>query len=556
MAKVKISFISWRYHLLVTLICLAVAGLAFRIFNLTVLNQSFLRKEGDERTLRLVNSTAFRGMILDRNGSPLAVSTIAYSAWINPQEFAPDNTSLQSLANLLGMQANEILHIRQQKKQREFAYLKRALAPEVAKQIKELGLNGLYLQQEYRRYYPEGEVTAHVVGFTNIDDNGQEGLELGYNQWLRGEPGKKWVLKDRLGREIADVQTVQEQKPGHDLVLSIDKRIQYLAYRALLAGVQQNQAHSGSAVVLDAKTGEILAMVNQPSYNPNNRAGKTLDTFRNRAITDTFEPGSTIKAFTVASALENNKVQPDTVIDTSPGWMRVGRNMVRDERNNGPLSIAQILQYSSNMGAAKMVLQMPPDSLWDLLHRVGFGENTGVGYPGEQSGSLIKHDPWGAFTLATLSFGYGLSVTPLQLTRAYSVLADEGMKLPISLVRLDAPPQGERVLDAQVAHKMLRLLESVVAKKGGTAEAARVPGYRIAGKTGTAKKVGVEGYQKHRYNSSFVGIAPVSNPRLIVAVVVNDPQGKNYYGGTVSAPIFAKIMEGSLRILDIPPDAN
>lgn len=553
--KIKASFIAWRFYLVLSVVFLIVAGLGWRIFDLAILDQHFLRHQGDERFLRLVNAPGFRGMIVDRNGFPLAVSTSVYSVWADPQEFDVNSEHLASLATLLDMKPKDILLLvkRHQKMKREFVYLKRALSPEITNQIKLLDMPGVYLQQEYRRYYPEGETTAHVIGFTNIDDRGQEGLELNYDNWLAGEPGKKWVIKDRIGRVIADVKEVQEQKPGHDLVLSIDRRIQYLAYRELLAGIRENEAVSGSVVVLDARTGEVLAMVNQPSFNPNNHQTSSSDVFRNRAVTDTFEPGSTIKAFTVASGLELGKIKIDSIIDTSPGWMRVGHNIVKDEKDNGLLSIAQLLQISSNMGSAKIVLSLPQNQLWSVLHRVGFGEVTGSGFPGEQDGQLIKHDPWGSFTLATLSFGYGMSTTTLQLARAYSVLANDGRRLPISFLRLDKAPQGEQVLNPRIAKEMLLLLESVL-QKGGTAEAARVPGYRVAGKTGTAKKVGVGGYEKHHYMSSFVGIAPLTNPRLVIVVVIHDPRGKQYYGGYVSGPVFAKIMEGALRLLDVAPD--
>lgn len=553
--RTEASFISWRFYLILATIFIAVMGLVARVFYLSVLDQHFLQHQGDERVVRVINTPAFRGMIVDRNGFPLAVSTAVYSVWINPQQFKPDTDDLIEVGQLLEMKTRDLMAIiqRHKKSHKEFVYLKRSLSPEVGRKIKALNMPGLFTQEEYRRYYPEGEVTAHVVGFTNVDDHGQEGLELSYNQWLQGEPGKKRVIKDRLGRVISDVQNVKEQRPGHDLVLSIDRRIQYLAYRELLAGVTEYHAKSGTAIVLDTQTGEVLAMVNVPSFNPNHRPSQMTDVLRNRAVTDSFEPGSTIKAFTVASALESGKFKVDSVIDTSPGWMRVDHNIVRDERNNGPLSVTEILQKSSNMGVAKMVLTIPANNLWNLLHRIGFGEITGINFPGEQNGVLTLHRPWGNFMLATLSFGYGLSVTPLQLARAYSVLANHGVKLPVSLLRVEKAPKGELVVDSKIAAQMLTLLESVVAK-GGTAVAAKVPGYRVAGKTGTAKMATAGGYEKGRYISSFIGIAPVSQPRLVVAVVLNDPQGKVYYGGLVSGPIFEKIMEGSLRILDVAPD--
>lgn len=553
--KSQPTFIAWRFYLLLSVILLAVAGLIWRVFDLAILDQHFLQREGDERVLRLESAPPFRGMIVDRNGSPLAVSTRVYSVWINPKDFSPPVKEAKAIAKLLGMKASKLhtLAGKNKKTKREFVYLKRGQPPETAAAIKALHVRGLYTQEEYRRYYPEGEVTAHVVGFTNIDDQGQEGLELEYNQWLAGEPGKKWVIKDRLGQVISDVKAVQEQKPGRDVVLSIDRRIQYLAYRELLSGVIRNRASAGSVVVLDTKTGEVLAMVNQPSFNPNSRPIKLNDNIRNRAVTDIFEPGSTIKAFSVATALTNGVVKPNTVIDTYPGWLRIGHNILKDEKNNGPLTVTQILRISSSVGVAKMMLNVPPDQLWDVLHRVGLGEITNVGFPGEQSGSLIKHHPWGSFTFATLAIGYGVSVTALQLANAYNVLANEGMKMPVSLLRVDKPPATERVIDARVAKEVLMSLESVLSK-GGTGELATVSGYRVAGKTGTARMVGEHGYQKQHHTSSFVGIAPLTHPRLVVAVIIHDPQGGNYLGGLVSAPVFANIMTGALRILDVPPD--
>ena len=556
MAAPDSSYLPSRFYLILALIITAVSSLVFRVYDLAILDQHFLRAQGDERVLRLISTPSFRGMILDRNGFPLAVSASVFSIWMNPEEFYPLNEDLSQLSRLLGTKSKNITTTAEQnkKKKREFVYLARGISPQLANEIKALNIPGINLQQDYRRYYPEGEIMAHVLGFTNIDDQGQEGLELGYNQWLSGEQGKKWVIKDRLGRVISDVQTVQDEKPGHDLVLSIDRRIQYLAYRELLSGVVQNKAASGTAIVTDAKTGEILAMVNVPSFNPNNRKGVPLENLRNRAVTDLFEPGSTIKAFTVASALESGKFKTDSVIDTSPGWMRVGRNVVKDEKDNGMLSVSQILQHSSNMGATKMVLALPPDSLWNMLQRVGFGEETGIGFPGEQNGILIKHNPWGQFILATLSFGYGMSATPIQITRAYSVLANKGMRLPLSILKLNKPSNGEHVLTPEIAKQILVLLESVF-EKGGTAATISIPGYRVAGKTGTSRIVGEGGYQKHRYTTSFVGIAPVSDPRLIVTVIIHDPQGKQYLAGLVSGPVFQKIMEGTLRIRDVPPDA-
>lgn len=551
----KVFPVSWRFYVVIFLILFIVAGLITRLVHLSILHQSFLKNQGDIRTVRLVTQPSFRGMITDRDGYPFAVSTATYSIWVNPQEFMIKDSYVKTLSDLLNIPKKQLvkdIHKHKNKK-REFFYLKRGVTSELVQEIKKANLLGVYSQQTYKRFYPEGEITSHIIGFTDIDDRGQEGLELAYNNWLTGSPGKKMVVKDRLGRVISEVQQLQKQDPGHDLTLSINRRIQYVAYRALLEGVKNNLATSGSVVVLDVKTGEILAMVNQPTFNPNDRSHALADTFRNRAVTDVFEPGSTIKAFSVASALDSGVYQSNSIIDTSPGWIRIGNNIVKDEHRKGPMTLEQILQISSNVGVTKMILSIPPNQLWSLLHRVGFGDETGINFPGERTGFLIKQDRWRPFTLATLAFGYGLSVTPLQLAEAYSVIANQGIKVPLSLLKVTEPPQGQRVMDPKVAKEMLTLLESVVAK-GGTGELAHISGYRVAGKTGTAIKVGDHGYQKHHYTSSFVGIAPASNPRLVVAVVIHDPSGKEYYGGIVSGPIFKKIMEESLRILTIPPD--
>lgn len=546
------TFIKWRFYTVLLVIFLAVVGLVWRVCDLAIFNQPFLKQQGDERVLRLVSTPAFRGMIIDRNGFPLAVSTMVYSVWINPQEFHPTHDDLILLSKQLKLPIKEIKQIAlaAQKKKREFAYLKRGLPPQVASDIKALAIPNVFLQEAYRRYYPEGETAGHVIGFTNIDDQGQEGLELAYNKWLQGEPGKKWVMKDRLGRIISDVQTVQDQKSGHDLQLSLDRRIQYLAYRELYKGVIENEAVSGSAIVLDVKTGEVLAMVNQPAFNPNNRTNNR-DAFRNRAITDTFEPGSAMKAFAIASALASGLYQPDSIINTSPGWLVVDRNMVRDHKNLGEMSLGQIVQHSSNVGITKVVLSLPSDQFTQMLSRFGFGETTGIGFPGEQAGMITR--PAKGIVLATLSFGYGLSVTPLQLAAAYAVIANEGKKVPVSLLRVDKVAKQEQVLDKKQSEQMLRLLESVVAK-GGTAVAASVPGYQVAGKTGTAWLASNGGYEKNRYNSTFVGVAPANHPRFVVAVMIHDPRGKKYYAGDVSAPVFERIMEGTLRIFDVSPD--
>lgn len=549
------TYISWRFYLTLLFILLIVAGLIARSVNLAIFDQPFLQNQGNVRALRVIQQPAFRGMITDRDGAPLAVSTAVYAVWMNPNEFLPEARNYKTLSEKLDLPIPQLklIYSNAKNKKREFVYIKREVPPEIASVIKAAKIPGIYQQQTYHRFYPEGEVAAHLVGFTNIDDKGQEGLELAYNNWLTGTPGKKIVMKDRLGRVISEVQQLQKQKSGNDLVLSINRRIQYIAYRELMEGVKKNIAISGSAVVLDAKTGEILAMVNQPSFNPNKRLTNNSNVVRNRAVTDVFEPGSTIKAFSIASALDSGLYKADTIIDTYPGWLRVGHNIVKDEHSKGPMTVTQILQISSNVGVTKMILTLPPNQLWSLLHRVGFGEESNINFPGERSGILKKQNHWKPFALATLAFGYGLSVTPLQLAHAYSIFANNGIKVPLSLIKVDSPPEGARVMNAKVSKEMLRLLESVVAK-GGTGEMASIPGFRVAGKTGTAVMVGENGYQKHHYTSSFVGIAPASNPRLVVAVVIHDPKGKEYYGGLVSGPVFKKIMEESLRTLNIPPD--
>jgi len=551
----NISYIRWRFYLLSLLILLIVAGLVLRLIDLAVVQRHFLRVQGDARALRVVSEPAFRGMMTDRNGYPLAISTSVFSVWINPKEFSADATSIRALSKILSLQFGNTqkLILQSKTKQREFVYLKRNLSPEIAQSIKALAMPGVYLQQSYKRFYPEGEIAAQVVGFTNVDDKGQEGLELAYDQWLTGTAGKKIVTQDRKGRAISEVEVLQRQQAGHDVVLSINRRIQYLAYRELLRGVQENNAESGSVVVLDTKTGEVLAMVDQPSFNPNNISQQSKESFRNRAVTDIFEPGSTVKTFSAAVGLSSGKYTADSQIDTNPGWYRVGHNIVQDEHNKGLITLAQILQYSSNVGISKIILSLPPGNLWQLLHAVGFGQVTGVGFPGEQAGKLVNRAVWPPFALATLSFGYGISVTTLQLAHAYAIIADGGIKLPVSLVRIDQPPTGTRVIDAKLAHQVLQLLE-VVLLKGGTGVSARVPGYRVAGKTGTARIVGIHGYEKHQHVSTFVGIAPVTQPRLVVAVVIHNPRGEKYFGGDVSGPVFEKIMEGSLRILNVQPD--
>ncbi|MFZ0219893.1 MAG: penicillin-binding protein 2 [Candidatus Aquirickettsiella sp.] len=548
------STYQWRLLIVIFLLLIIALGLIGRLINLTIINRQFLRNQGNARTVRTLNIPAHRGMILDRQGVPLAISTPVDAIWIDPAYFKPNRQQLSLLSQFLQSNPQTLHEIWLHGKSKEFVYLKRGLNPSLAKQIKDLKIPGVFLQNEYHRYYPEGPVMAHVVGLTNVDDKGQEGLELAYNNWLEGQSGLKKVIKDRLGHIVADVRSIRAPRPGHELQLSIDKRIQYIAFRELKAGIERYHADSGSVVVLDVKTGEVLAMVNWPSYNPNDRLTAQDGYTRNRALTDLFEPGSTIKSFSMASVLASGRFIPTSQIDTSPGWMIVAGKRIMDEHNNGIMDLTKILQISSNMGMSKLILSLPSENLWHTLNHVGFGQITQSGFPGERTGSLPNFKVWNPFVLATLSFGYGISVTALQLAQAYAVLADGGIKVPVTFLKIQGEaPLGQRVMDKTISREVLDMLESVLTK-GGTAPLARVPGYRVTGKTGTVRIVGAQGYEKHRHNSIFIGIAPASHPRLVVAVVLHDPKGRLYYGGYTAGPIFSHVMNNALHLLNIPPD--
>lgn len=543
---------TWRYVFVGLCLGAALVGLIWRMVDLTIVDSEFLQRQGDARTIRILKTPAYRGMITDRNGEPLAISTPVDSVWINPQDFKDTNKTLHTLANQLNLSVAAIAARIKHASKREFVYIKRGVNPELGNTIKKLKLPGVYIQREFRRFYPEGEVMAHVLGFTNIDDRGQEGIELAYEDWLKGRAGKKRVLKDRLGHIIADVETVQQPMPGNNLTLSIDRRIQYAAYRELKNAVEKNKAKSGTVIVLDVKTGEVLAMVNQPSYNPNSSHRSHDGRLRNRAITDTFEPGSVIKAFSLASALESGKYTPDSLIDTKPSWLMVDGNTIKDDHDNGIITVTQVLKRSSNVGVTKMILSLPAAHLVNLLRGVGFGQRTGVGFPGESAGVLYERSRWRPFVLATLGFGYGLSVTPLQLAHAYSVFSGHGRLLPVSLLRVNDIPKGRQVISEKTADQIFAMLTAVV-EEGGTGRHARIPGFKVAGKTGTARMVGPNGYEKDHHVATFIGIAPVRDPRLLALVVINDPRGGKYYGGTIAAPVFSKVMAESLRMLNIYP---
>jgi cell division protein FtsI (penicillin-binding protein 3) len=548
---------TWRFYFIALILSLCLLGLVCRMLYLAVLDRAFLLKQGNVRVLREVSIPAHRGMITDRYGIPLAISTPMSSVWVNPQVFAASAAEQNALARLLAMPPPVLAQKLNKASNRSFNYLIRNASPVLADEIKKLAIPGIFFQHEYKRYYPKGEMAAHLLGFTNVDDRGQEGMELGFDGWLRGMPGKRKVIKDRLGHIVAALETLVEPQQGHDLVLSIDHRLQYLAYRELERGVIDAKANSGSVVVLDAKTGEALAIANYPSYNPNDRPPLQNDgRYRNRAITDLFEPGSTIKAFTIVSALVSGKYHPGTLVDTNPGRIKLNGNVINDlpHLNNGVISVSQVLQKSSSVGIAKISLSLPPEQLVNFFHKVGFGERVYTQFPGEAMGAIVNYRVWRPFDLATLAFGYGLSVSTLQLAQAYSVLASLGIKYPVTLLKRNQLPPGERVLPEKIGRQVLDMLATVV-EVGGTGYQARVPGYRIAGKTGTAYIAGRFGYNKNNYTASFVGVAPFADPRFVVAVVLRKPDVKRHFGGSVSGPIFSKIMEGVLRLYNVPPDA-
>jgi cell division protein FtsI (penicillin-binding protein 3) len=528
-------------------------GLLGRIVYLSVVQRDFLQKQGRARSLRTVAIPADRGMIRDRHGYPLAISSPVASVWVDPKQLDFDDLHWRALADILDESLDSIKQRTTQYQQRDFMYLKRHLSPELGEKIQQLKLSGVYIRQEFRRYYPMGEVTAQLLGFTNIDEQGQEGLELALNPWLQGVPGKQQVVRDRLGHVVSMLGTIQEAQPGRDIYLSIDQRIQHVAYQQLKKAVDEHQAATGSLVILDVKTGEVLAMVNAPSFNPNQRHKRRIENFRNRAVTDMFEPGSTLKALSVANALEQGNFTADSVIDTSPGWLSLNGELVDDHRNHGQITLTEILQRSSNVGMAKVTLSLPANSLWNLLYRLGFGKITESYFPGEVAGLLPFHRKWSDFALATLSFGYGMTTTALQLAEAYSVLAANGVKYPVSLLRLDHLPKGESILDAGVANTVKEMLEAVV-EKNGTGRFAKIPGYRVMGKTGTVRIVGEHGYDKKRHIALFVGAAPSSDPRLLAVVVINDPKKGSFYGGSIAAPVFSTVVGQSLHILQVPMD--
>ncbi|MAK51258.1 penicillin-binding protein 2 [Marinobacter sp. UBA2498] len=543
---------AWRFGSVVGVFLLVVGVLGWRLVDLHVVDNDFLRKQGDVRTIRVESIDAHRGVVTDRYDEPLAVSTPVQTIWANPSEANPSEARLTNLARLLDINEASLRQRLEEYSGREFIYLRRKVQPDLARMVLELEIDGIYTRQEYRRYYPAGEVTAHVVGFTDIDERGQEGIELAYNQWLSGETGRKRVLKDNRGRVIKDLTLIRDASPGQNLALSIDLRLQYLAYRELKAVVAAHNARGGTLVMLDVDTGEVLAMVNQGSYNPNDRSQLAAENLRNKAITDLFEPGSTMKPITMAAALESGSYSVNSTIDTNPGFRRFGRFTIRDHRNYGVMDMTEIIVKSSNVGISRIATDLGGDVIRDLYARLGLGQPTGIGFPGEAVGVLPSPPKWRPVEEATLSYGYGMSVNALQLAQAYMVIANGGVRYPLSLVRQNKKPEGQRVLSEQVTLQVRNMLREAVSR--GTGKRAQPGFYSAGGKTGTVHLVGAQGYEDSQYKAIFAGMAPIDNPRLVTVVAVDAPQSGEYYGGEVAAPVFSRVMSDALRLLNVKPE--
>ncbi len=543
----------WRSRMMLALVFAGFMALIARAVYLQAWNNDFLQQKGESRYSRVIEISAYRGKITDRNGEILASSTPVKSVWAIPDDVRATREQIRELARIMEMPLSD-LEKKLGDQDRDFVYLKRQLPPEQAERVTQLGIPGVYQQREFRRYYPAGEVAAHVLGFTGVDEAGQEGIELAFQQDLAGRAGSRRVIKDRRGNVIEDVASVQTPREGHDLALALDSKIQYLAYRELKAAVELHKAKAGGVVVLDALTGEVLALANLPVFNPNNRANLTGVQLRNRVLTDTFEPGSTIKPFTIAAALELGRVSPGTVIQTAPGRLTVGSSTISDAHPHGPLTVAEVIQKSSNVGTAKMAMQMDRQEMWDLFNKVGFGVVPKVQFPGAVSGRLRPAKSWRPIEQVTMSYGYGLSASLLQLARAYTVFARDGDIVAATFVKTDGPVTGTRVVQPEVARAVRAMLE-MAAGPGGTAPRAQTMGYRVAGKTGTAHKQEGHGYAEKKYRASFVGFAPASAPRIIVAVMIDEPSAGKYFGGDVAAPVFSSVVGGTLRVLGVAPDA-
>lgn len=543
----------WRYWFFLVLLSACVCALLYRAVDLHVFEQAFLAEQGDARTIRFETLEAHRGMITDRHGEPLAVSAPVETIYADPKFLNLSTSELVALAKSLDVSASWLSKKIESNQDKRFIYLKRKMAPYEVEKVLSLNLDGVYSQREYKRYYPSGEVAAHVLGFTSIDGKGQEGLELAYDQWLTGKAGKKRVLKNRKGKVIKDLGEFEEAQSGHDIKLSLDMRIQYLAYRELKAAVETHRANSGSIVVLDVRTGDVLAMANQPSYNPNNRTTIDVSHLRNRAITDVFEPGSTMKLATIAAALESKKYNLNTELDTSPGFIRLGRKSIRDHRNYGVLNLLDIVAKSSNVGTSRIALNLTGDVVWDMFYRLGFGQGTGVGFPGESIGQLPDSSSWQPIEVATMSYGYGLNVNALQLAQAFMIYGNGGVKYPLSLIYREEQSQGQQVFSDAISTDLKDAMKAVVAK-GGTGTRAQLPLYDVGGKSGTVHTVGKNGYEQSEYKAIFAGVAPADKPEIAMVVIIDAPAGAEYYGGEVAAPVFSRVVDGAMRLLNVRPD--
>ncbi|MGY2376474.1 peptidoglycan D,D-transpeptidase FtsI family protein [Pseudomonas sp. SDO524_S393] len=555
--KLEGALYPWRFRLVLGLLALMVGAIAWRIIDLQVVDRDFLIGQGDARSLRHIPIPAHRGLITDRNGEPLAVSTPVTTLWANAKELQVAKDKWPELAAALGQDPKALAERLEAQANKEFIYLVRGLTPEQGQQVLDLKVPGVYGIEEFRRFYPAGETTAHMVGFTDIDDHGREGVELAYDEWLAGVPGKRQVIKDRRGRLIKDVQVTKNAKAGKPLALSIDLRLQYLANRELRNAIIENGAKAGSLVIMDVKTGEILAMVNQPTYNPNNRRNLQPAMMRNRAMIDVFEPGSTMKAISMSAAIETGRWKPTDKVEVYPGTLQLGKYTIRDvSRTEGPvLDLTGILINSSNVGMSKVAFDIGGETIYHLAQKIGLGQPTGLDFPGERVGNLPNYRDWKKAETATLSYGYGLSVTAIQLAHAFSVLANNGRMVPLSLIHVDEAPKATQIIPENVAKTMQGMLQQVIEAPRGVFR-AQVPAYHVAGKSGTARKtsVGTKGYAENSYRSLFAGFGPMSDPRYAIVVVIDEPSKAGYFGGLVSAPVFSKVMSGTLRLMNITPD--
>ncbi|MBG8560055.1 MULTISPECIES: penicillin-binding protein 2 [Pseudomonas] len=555
--KLEGALYPWRFRVVVGLLVIMVGAIAWRIVDLQVVDRDFLKGQGDARSLRHIPIPAHRGLITDRNGEPLAVSTPVTTLWANPKEMQAAKDRWPALAAALKQNPQQLAERLEQQANKEFIYLVRGLTPEQGQVVLDLKVPGVYGIEEFRRFYPAGDVAAHMVGFTDLDDHGREGVELAYDEWLAGVPGKRQVIKDRRGRLIKDVQVTKNAKAGKTLALSIDLRLQYLATRELRNAIAEQEAKAGSLVIMDVKTGEVLAMVNQPTYNPNNRRSMFPAAMRNRAIIDVFEPGSTVKPFSMSAALQSGRWKPTDKVEVYPGTLQLGRYTIRDvSRSEGPiLDLTGILINSSNVGMSKIAFDIGGESIYRVMSQLGLGQYTGLGFPGERVGNLPNHREWRKAETATLSYGYGLSVTALQLVHAYAALANNGKMVPLSILKVDKTPEATQVVPEDTAKTIQGMLQQVIEAPRGVFR-AQVPSYHVGGKSGTARKatVGSKGYTENAYRSLFTGFGPMSDPRYAIVVVIDEPSKGGYFGGLVSAPVFSKVMSGTLRLMNVPPD--